>query len=813
MSKNTIQLEISALVEENCEHCLEELQRVLSARGGIEKVHLEGEKVCLHFDPNLVSVTAVERMAKDLGGELQGRFQHERFRLLWHHSGDLAQSLERQLKDVKGVFHANVNSAASVLSVAYDTDFLSGEKLISILAGSGVSAELVQSVCCGGHEKHAGHHEHAHGDCSGHEHKHGVGCQHGSVPTFLPDWIQKRWQLILVALCGTFFLVGVVGQKYFQFSDTTALVWFVLAYIAGGYDISTHAIPGLFKGRFNTDILMLAAAAGAAVLGEWAEGAFLLFLFSLGHAGEHYALDKARNAIDALGELMPKTALIKTDDGTKETPIEEVELGQVALVRPGDRIPVDGKVLVGSSAVDQSPITGESNPVTKTPGDEVFCGTINLETALEVEIEKLAADSTLSRVMQMVSEAQEQKSPTQDFTQKFTARFVPTVLLLTILLIFVPPAMELMSPRDSFYRAMLLLVASSPCALALGTPATVLAGIAQAARNGVLIKGGLHLENLGSLKAIAFDKTGTLTEGRFTVADIVLAVEKRSEELLSLAASVEVQSNHPIAAAILKKAKDDGLELLEAAPLENLPGYGVRSSIADQPIWLGARRLFSEKDESPELTAEFEEKVRALEEQGKTVVVIGMTEVLGVIALADSPRPSSKSALEALGKIGIEHTVMLTGDNSKAADYVGSQLGLTDIRAELLPDKKWEAVKSLRAEFGALAMVGDGVNDAPALAAADVGIAMGGAGTAVALETADVALMGDDIDRLPFAVGLSRASKRIIKQNLAISMGVIAMLMVTSVSGVGDLSVTVLFHEGSTLVVVANALRLLAFKH
>ena len=804
--ESTIQLEASLLVKDDCEHCLGELQRVLSVRTGIEKVHLTSEppKLCLHFDPDLVTVSAVERMARDVGGEMQGRFHHQRFRILGTHSADFSRSLEHQLSEKQGVLHANVNSASSIVSIAYDSDCLNVDELESILNRSGVMTERV-SVCGGS----CGHgHDHDHDG-----HTHGAGCQHGKVPGFLPPWVQERWAMILVVMAGVFFLTGWVGETFLQLSPNIAWVFYVLAYIAGGYDISTHAIPGLFKGRFNTDILMLAAAAGAAILGNWAEGAFLLFLFALGHAGEHYALDRARNAIDALGELMPSVAMVKQGEELKTVPVAELKLGDIVVVRPGDRVPVDGAVESGTSSVDQSPITGESAPIEKNVGDEVFAGTINQESALDVRVERLAADSTLSRVMQMVSEAQEQKSPTQDFTQKFTSKFVPAVLVGTVLLIVLPPAFDLMPLRDSFYRAMLLLVASSPCALALGTPATVLAGIGQAARNGVLIKGGLHLENLGSLRVIAFDKTGTLTEGKFSVTDTVLEAAVDEEELLSLCGSVEQQSNHPIAVAIVAAAKERAVEFKPVAALENLVGMGVKSSYQDEIVWIGSRTLFDKQPEAPNLSEDFQTKVEQLEASGKTVVVTAVGDrVLGVVALADTPRESTKATLASLTRLGMKHLVMLTGDNEKAAKFVADSVGVSDVRFGLMPEDKWKATAELRKQYGPLAMVGDGVNDAPALAAADVGIAMGGAGTAVALETADVALMADDLSRLPFAVGLSRRSRDIIRQNLTLSMGVIFMLILTSVSGYGDLSWTVAFHEGSTLLVVANALRLLRYK-
>lgn len=849
MSERTLQLEAGLLIKDDCHHCLQELQRQLSSRTGIEQVHITSDppRLCLHFDPNLVSVSAVERMARDAGGALEGQFRHERFRLLSTHSADLAEGLERELERGQGVLHASVNLAASLVSIAYDASLTSPSELEKVLGASGISVETLKSPCCGGHDEHAHHpkphehqhsgacehndhsehshhhheeHNHDHHNCShshghshGHGHVHGVGCEHGAVPTFLPPWLQERWQLVLVGLCGLFTLLGWLGPKYWGWSEQFSLVFFSLAYVAGAYDISTHAIPGLFRGRFNTDILMLAAAGGAAVLGEWLEGSFLLFLFSLGHAGEHYALDRARNAISALGELMPQNALVRRDGAFKEVGIQQVRVGDIALVRPGDRVPVDGRVVSGTSLIDQSPITGESNPVSKVVDSPVYAGTINLESALEVEVQKLAQDSTLSRVVQMVSEAQEQKSPTQDFTQRFTRWFVPSVLLLTLLVMVVPPSLDWMSGRDSFYRAMLLLVACSPCALALGTPAAVLAGIGQAARNGILIKGGVHLENLGRLGVMAFDKTGTLTKGCFEVTDVVVASGVERTELLSVAASVEQQSNHPLALAVVEKARLEKVDFLETKSMRNHAGLGLEAELATGSVWLGSRKLFKEFPEAPDLTSEFEAGVEELEEQGKTVVVVSHAgQLLGVLALADAPRTEAKETLSRLRKIGVKHLVMLTGDNPKAAHFIGSELNISDIRAGLMPEEKWEAGKSLRKQYGMFAMVGDGVNDAPVLASADVGIAMGGAGTAVALETADVALMGDDLSKLPYAVALSRMSRSIIKQNLAVSMGVIAMLMVTSLSGIGELSWTVAFHEGSTLVVVANALRLLSYR-
>ncbi len=636
---------------------------------------------------------------------------------------------------------------------------------------------------------------------------------HDNVPSFLPHWLQERWELVLVGLAGIFLISGWVGETFFGLAASTALILYILAYIAGGYDIATHALPSLFKGKFDTDLLMLAAALGAAFLGAWTEGAFLLFLFSLGHAGEHYALGRARNAVSALGKLMPKMAQVRRGDDIRQELVAELQIGDVVIVRPGDRVPVDGEIITGFSAIDQSPITGESAPVEKGPGDEVFAGTINHEAALDVRVSKLAKDNTLSRVMKMVSEAQSQQSPTQQFTQKFTAKFVPTVLVLVTLLAIVPPIFDWMTFADSFYRAMLLLIAASPCALALGTPATVLSGIAQAARNGVLIKGGVHLENLGNIQVMAFDKTGTLTEGKFKLTDIVPVNNTDADDLLAITAAVEQQSNHPLAIAIVNAAKQQGLSLPIADGLDNVSGQGIKSRVDGKPILIGTLKLFRETA-GHSLDENIIQLVEQLESSGKTTMTVSHDgRFLGVLALADTPREGVKDTLQQLLSLGIKKLIMLTGDNNDVAQQIAKKLGVTDVQAELMPEDKLRIIQELNKEYGAVAMTGDGVNDAPALATATVGIAMGGAGTAVALETADIALMADDLGKLPFAVGLSRASRSIIKQNLAVSLGVIALLIITSVSGMLSLSWAIIVHEGSSIVVVLNALRLLRYRH
>lgn len=800
MAEKVVEIALPLLLpgQKDCEACIERLQARLKAHKGIIHTHLhtdhEPADLCIHYDPNLVSLAAVKRIAETAGAELRNGYQHEEIPFTGLNTADAGITLARELEGMEGMLHASVSYAAGLTFVAYDKKVLTLEEIQRTMQRFG--ARLVTPAAPATTSGTETEHEH----------------DHDGAPAFLPHWMQERWTVILIALGGLFLLLGWVGEEFLGLPAGIALVLFLLSYTASGYDTAHHALPALLRGKFDTDTLMLAAAAGAAVLGEWAEGAFLLFLFGLGHTAEHYALDRARRAVNALGELMPKIAQVRRGNQIVEEAVEQLVLDDVVVVRPGDRIPVDGTVVQGESAVDQSSITGESIPVQKKREDEVFAGTINQEAALDVRVTHLAKDTTLSRVMNMVAEAQAQQSPTQQFTERFTARFVPAVLILVVLVAAVPPLVGWLPFSDSFYRAMLLLVAASPCALAVGTPAAVLSGIARAARSGVLIKGGIHLENLGRLKVIAFDKTGTITEGRFKLTDIVPLNGVEPQELLRLAAAVEQQSNHPLAQAVVRAAQEQQLALPTAGGLENVPGRGVRSSVDGQPVWIGSLKLFEEPDGKP-VDDSTRQTVTRLESEGRSTMTVSQDgTILGILALADVPRPGVAEIFTRLRRLGIKQLIMLTGDNPQVAERIGQTVGVTEIKASLLPEDKLTAIQGLIREYGAVAMVGDGVNDAPALATATVGIAMGGAGTAVALETADVALMADDLSKLPFAVGLSRASRTIIQQNLLISLGIIGLLIVTSVLGLVQLSWAVIFHEGSTVLVAFNALRLLRFQ-
>ena len=628
---------------------------------------------------------------------------------------------------------------------------------------------------------------------------------------------------------GVFWVTGLILSFISSIPAWLPLCLFIGAFILGGFFTLIEAYETVKKGQFEIDFLMLVAAAGAAALGKWEEGALLLFLFSLGHALEKYAMNKARKSIQALSDLAPPVAIVKDAAGNlQEIGIEQLKLGDVVVVKPNSTIAVDGVVITGNSAVNQAPITGESMAVSKSAvanaidiedldnvSDEnrVFAGTINGSSALEIKVLKLAKDSTLSRLVELVKNAEKQKSPTQQFTDKFERIFVPVVLATVVLLLFAFFVID--EPfTDSFYRAMAVLVAASPCALAISTPSAVLAGVARAAKQGVLIKGGRPLEDLGSLTAVAFDKTGTLTEGRPKLTNAIALNPSELKTLLKVSVAVERLSDHPLASAIVKGAKqllgDDVIP--KATNLQALTARGVKATVENQQVHIGNRRLFEELT-GKQVPKEITDTMGKLEHQGHTAMIVHMdNEYLGILSVMDVARKEAKSTLLALKEIGIKRMIMLTGDNQKVADAVAKDIGITDPMGNLLPEDKVAAIDELIATEGKVAMVGDGVNDAPAMAKSTVGIAMGAAGSDVALETADIALMADKLDNLPFAIELSRKAKSIIKQNLWLSLGIVAFLVPATIVGFMGIGMAVVVHEGSTLVVVINALRLLRFK-
>ncbi|MGI9253221.1 MAG: heavy metal translocating P-type ATPase [Thermomicrobiales bacterium] len=618
-----------------------------------------------------------------------------------------------------------------------------------------------------------------------------------------------KWQLVVAAVgCWSFLIAGVLVE---HFTGHTLVVTglFIMAYIFGGTFATIGALQDLFLHRtVNVDLLMVTAAIGAAFVGGWAEGAVLLGLFSSSNALEHFALGKTQRAVRSLMELSPQVATLVSETGEMVVPVEELKVGDTVLVRPGERVSVDGTVLSGHTSIDQAAITGESVPVSKSVGDTVFAATINQSGAIKVRVDRQQQESTLAKIVQFVEDAQENKSRTQRFTDAFEGRYAIGVILFAAIMAIVPPFFFGKPWDESFYKAMTLLVVASPCALVISTPASTLSALANAARHGILFKGSNHLEDAGVVETIAFDKTGTLTVGKPALTDVVVLDPEWSEaEALQLTASAERLSEHPLAAAIVRGAQERGLPLSEPREFRAISGKGILANVSGQELAIGNDAMFAEF--GAPVTDQALAEANRLRGEGKTAMFVGDARgVRAIVAVADTIRPAAPAAIAELKRIGVKNIVMLTGDNQTVAQAIGDQLGITSVQADLLPADKLVVIERLKKE-GMVAMIGDGVNDAPALATANLGIAMGGAGTDVALETADVVLMADDLTRLPYAIELSRKTRRIIKQNLTFALLVIVTLVLFALFVGIPLPLGVVGHEGSTVIVVLNGLRLL----
>jgi Cd2+/Zn2+-exporting ATPase len=580
----------------------------------------------------------------------------------------------------------------------------------------------------------------------------------------------------------------------------------VLAYLAGGTGSAIAAWDSLRERHVDVNVLMLLAAAGAAWLGNWTEGGTLLFLFSLSNALEFYALGRTRRAIRALMDLRPPVARVRREAGEAEVPVEDLVRGDVVVIRPAERLPADGVVVAGQSSIDQSPITGESMPVDVAMDAQVFAGTINQRGSLDVRVTHRAQDTTLARIITMVEEAQATQAPSQRLIDRVGQ--VYTLLVIGAAALAYGVLILLRWPHDvALYRAITLLVVASPCALVISTPASVLSAIANSARHGVLFKGGASLEALADVKTIVFDKTGTLTVGRPVITDVI-ALNGAAESLLGVAASLEQRSEHALADAVVVAATAQGAAVRAVDAFESITGRGVRGTIDGRVVRAGNERFM--REEGVAISAEAQQRVRELQDAGKVPILVADNDLLGILAAADRLRPATPAAIRDLRAMGVTRLVLLTGDHPQAAQAAARELGLDRADAELLPQDKASIVRDL-VQMGPVAMIGDGVNDAPALASATVGIAMGAAGTDAAMEVADVVLMGDDLGRLPYALELSRRAKRVIRQNLTFAIAVIVLLIVATLGFGLRLSFGVIGHEGSTVVVVINGLRLLAF--
>lgn len=690
---------------------------------------------------------------------------------------DESEVIEKKMKSLAGVNNFEINLMTQQVKISYDPSFISVQDMIKAIAETGMRASLVRAK----EEK-------------------------GKA------WWREKPQMLSLFACGILTAIGFLSElsslsEHLGVPHQSVNLIYGLAILIGIYYPAKMGFLALKTLTLNIRLLMVIGAVGAILLGFWEEAALLVFIYSLGDVLEAYAVDKARGAIRALMELVPKEALVRRNGSEIIIPTEEISIGDVAIVRPGEKIPMDGKVIAGNSFVDQSFITGESIPVEKKTGGDVFAGTINQRGSLEINVTKKASDTTLAKIIHSVEEAQAKKSSYQRFAERFGKYYTPAMFILGISVAVIPPLFFGGDWQSFIYRGLVVFVVSCSCGLALSVPVSVVSATANSARNGVLFKGGRYLEAAHELRAIAFDKTGTLTIGRPVVTDVIAYDNLSEKEILVLAGSIESRSEHPIAEAIVRKAKETEVPLLSIGDFEAMVGLGVKARVNGRIYFVGSYRLFHERGIL--LTDAHQNEISRLANEGKTTVLLGDEQgVLGILAVADRLRAETVEAIKTLKNLGMR-VVMLTGDNEETAKAIASQAGVDEYLAQLLPEDKVKTVKGLKQKYGKVAMVGDGINDAPAMAVSDVGIAMGAAGTDVAIETGDIVLMSDDLSKIAYALRLSRRSISNIRQNIAVSLAIVAFLIPMALIGWLDLVPGLLLNEVSALIVIANALRLL----
>lgn len=770
-------MQISGL---HCADCAAQLEKSIDALDGVVRaaVNYATAKLKVEYNPEKLHRGEIIKVIEKMGYGLvfpEGKVKNINTSVLiltGLDCADCAAKLQKAVEKVAGVKCVSVNFGAATLKVEHTGDIKSVIKAI----------------------KQLGYHAEVKGQPQG-------------VPQSF--WVQNRRALTTV-LSGLLVAAGFISG-WLGTATNTQIALFSLAVAVGGYFPAKAGFYSLSRGfSMDMNVLMIIAVIGAMAIGQWEEAATVVFLFSLGNALETYSMERTRRSIRGLMELAPDTALVRRGSEEMTLPVSEIAVGDVVIIHPGERVPMDGKILSGHSAINQAPITGESMPVDKTPGDEVFAGTINGNGAIEVQVTKLVQDTTLARIIKMVEEAQEQKAPSQRFVDVFAKYYTPTVIILAVLVAVIPPLFMGEPFAPWFYRALTLLVVSCPCALVISTPVSVVSAIGNAARHGVLIKGGAHLEQAGGVKVVAFDKTGTLTIGRPEVTDVIALGGFTKEKVLAIAASVEVRSEHPLAEAVLREAKMLNIDYPTGEHFVSLTGKGAKAKVDGQNCYVGNPRLFGEdlKLDIKEVTAVMEQ----LQSRGKTAILVGCkSNIYGIIGVADQVRNNSKAAVQQLKDIGVM-PVMLTGDNADTARAIAENLNISEVKSNLLPQDKVTAIKELQRKHGRVAMVGDGINDAPALATSDLGLAMGGAGTDAALETADIALMSDEPTRVAYVIKLSQRALGIIKQNIAFSI-VVKLAAVTLVfPGILNLWMAILADTGAALIVIANGMRLLKVK-
>lgn len=771
----------------DCADCVAKVEKAVKRIPGVTNatITFPTGRLNVDYDPQQIGVTQIIDKVKKLGyealeekekiPEASGVSKTTDFCIIGMDCVDCAAKLEKRISKVPGVENTQVNFGASKMTVTHTG---SATEILSTIEKMGYSGKVDE----------------------GHQIKNE------------PTGFWRSNQYFKPTVISFIMLVSGLIAGRLEAPELMVNGLFLIGIFLGGYLPAKNGISVLINAReFDMNFLMTIAVIGASALGEFEEAAAVVFLFSFGNALQGYTLDKTRNSIRALMEITPNEALVRKGTTEVMLPVEKIVIGDITIIRPGERIAMDGKVFTGYSTVNQAPITGESIPIEKRPGDEIYAGTINERGSLEVKVTKLAKDNTISRIIHMIEEAQGQRAPSQQFVDKFAKYYTPLVIVLAVLVAAVPPLIFGQPFEKWFYEAMAMLLVACPCALVISTPVSIVSAIGSAAKEGVLIKGGMYLEEAGALSVIAFDKTGTLTEGKPQVTDIIPIDGIPDKELLSIASAIESRSEHPLADAIVKSAKKHGAEISIISAFEAIPGKGAKAMVQGKTYQIGNSRLFTEQAID---LKHVEDKISRLQNEGKTVMMLGDDRrILGLIAVADVLRENSGQAINRLKKAGIKKVIMLTGDNESTARAIATKSGVDDFRADLLPEDKVDAIKSLLAEHGKVAMVGDGVNDAPAMAISTVGIAMGAAGTDTALETADIALMADDLTKLTDTIRLSRKTLGVIKQNIAFALIIKGLILLLVVPGWLTLWLAVIGDMGSSLLVTLNAMRLLRVKH
>ncbi len=812
MTERSIDLALVLPRERDCGGCVDEVSRELLRLEGVDAVEADLARGLLHVthDEDLLSDADIVRLARRIGSathcedhcplavhehgqlDLTAADERPRERRLLHVTGmdcaDCAVKLQGALRKEDGVAQADVNFGAATLSVVIDPERIDLDGVFRSVRRMGYDTVERRAATVS--------------DGAGPAAAAGAGATSAADAgsTRRSFWLTDRRARLVVA-SGVLVVAGFVAELS---ASAAAPFLFAAAAVLGGGFVARAAFFSLRARQVDMNVLMSLAVIGAMAIGEWSEAGLVAFLFGLGTVLQAATLDRTRRAISGLMELAPPVATVLRDGVELAVPAAEIAVGETVVARPGERVAVDGVVLDGVAAANEAAITGEPMPVTKGPGDPVFAGSILEGGTLRVRTTATAADNTIAKIVHLVEEAQATRAPAEAIVDRFAARYTPAVIALAAAVVLVPPLAFGAAWDTWIYRGLALLIIACPCALVISTPVSILAALGNATRHGILIKGGTYLEQAASLNVVAFDKTGTLTEGRPAVGDVVALNGSTREEILSLAAAAERDSEHPLARAIVAAA-DETNGRHEMRRFRAVAGLGVRAEVDGRQIVVGRPRLLGPHADDPALVA----ALSRLEAEGKTAVAVGDERgALGVIAVSDPLRQAAPAALAGLRAAGIDHLAMLTGDNAATAAAVAAAAGVDDVRAGLLPADKVAAVRELRERHGAVAMVGDGVNDAPALAAATLGIAMGAAGTDAALDTADIALMGDDLEALPRLVRLSRRTGRIIRQNITASIAIKAVFLVLAPLGLTSLWLAVFADMGTSLLVTGNGLRL-----